>query len=280
MALPVSIASVAGSIVAGLITVRLPLLLEESGLGGEEAISMLGKINGMASPLLCLPLTLIGPISSAIAPRLTAARAVEDRSELCRKTAKSLEAAGIIALPLLGMLAPVSRILLKILFHVDIEERHLFILCLSVAIAAYQGITGAILTGFGLHRWGTFFSLAGSILQLFLMGLWIPKMGIEGYLWAGFMGNLVPFLGNLALIKVPIHPFRAFLRPMLLGGVLLMTERAVMLYMPTYLWSIIPALLTGGTIGILILWIYGYKPKAYLRTLVPKGKTGEKGGTF
>jgi len=271
VALPVSAASVAGSLISGLITVRLPQLLEESGLSSAAAVSELGKIGSMASPLLCLPLTLIGPISSAVAPRLTASRTVENKKDVERKVTKALEAAGMIALPLLGMLTPVSGLILERFFRVAVEEKHLMLLALSAAIGAYQGVSGAILQGLGMHRRGTVLNLLGSLIHLGCMTLWVPKYGLIGYLWAGIPGNLLPLLGNLCFIRVPIPLIKDFLRPVAVGGCVLAVERAVFLYLPKGIPSVLGALTAGGLTFLLTVWVCGYRPGAYFETLIPKG---------
>jgi len=270
LALPVSAASVAGSLISGLITVRLPILLEEYGMMSEEAIGELGKIGSMASPLLCLPLTLIGPISSAVAPRLTASNAKGDSKDVQRKANKAMEAAGMLALPFLGMLMPVSGVILKSLFGVEVEEEKLFILALSVALGAYQSVSGAILHGFGMHRRGTFLNLTGSLVHLICMTCWVPIYGIKGYLWAAIPGSLLPLLGNLCLIRVPIDFKKAFLQPLLVGGAVLVAERAVYLYVPGKFFPLAAALTTGGLVYTFMVWVCGYRPKAYLKTLTPK----------
>ncbi|MBR4867109.1 MAG: oligosaccharide flippase family protein, partial [Clostridia bacterium] len=185
IALPVSLSAVAGNLIGAVITVTLPKRLILYGLGQMDAVAALGVINAMAVPLMYLPLTLIGPISSAVGPKITGSDALGNYEDAERKSVKALEMAGLFAIPMCFSLVPPGIYIMERVFGHALKEGLLLVLGASAVFAAFQSVTSGILVGYGRQKAAMVFNLLGGCLHLGMMWYLTPKMGLWGTLLGG-----------------------------------------------------------------------------------------------
>lgn len=276
IAVPVSLSAVAGNILGSIITVTLPKRLILYGMNREGAVAALGVINAMAAPLMFLPLSLIGPMASAISPKITGSDTLGDRKDAERKSTKALEMTGLIAIPFCFSLVCPGMYIMEVIFDQAVEERILLLLALSAIFAAFQSVTSGILVGYGRQKEAMAFNLLGGGLHLSMMWLLTPRIGLMGTLWGSLAGNVLPvILSFLALrwrisIRIPIE--KAVVRPLGIALCCFFTGRAAWLLGGRSLWGAVGACIVEGGLYLVLILLTGYKPGHYIRTLIPKEK--------
>lgn len=276
LALPVSLSAILGNLISSAITVSLPKRLALAGLTGEESLAALGTVNGMASPLLSLPLAFVYPIGAAVAPRIAARRALGEDKDAERKASKAFETGLLIAFPACLAIYPVSGYLLREVFHGECGERLLLLLTLSAMAAGVQAVSSAVLTGYERQRVSMLTNLSGSLLTF--AGMWTlasdERFGVAGYLVACLLGNILPAAANTLYIRFSLRvriPFRkAFARPFLMAVLSTLPASAVFRMCGESHYAVVLSLFIAFAVDLMLLYVWDYHPIRYLRTLIPK----------
>ena len=258
------------------ITVNLPKRLMLYGWDRMEAVASLGIINAMAMPLMYLPLTLIGPISSAVGPKITGSDALGNHADAARKSVKALEMTGLFAIPMCFSLVLPGMYVMEWVFGHAVKEEVLLVLGASAVFAAFQSVTSGILVGYGRQKEAMGFNLLGGCLHLGMMWYLTPQMGIWGTLLGGLAGNLLPTVLSIGFLRGKLSlavPFgKAIWRPCYISFCCYAIGRAVWLLLGKgFLGSIGSALISAG-IYLLLVRMSGYNPSRYIQTLIPVAK--------
>ena len=285
IALPVSLSALAGNLIASSVTLILPGRLMTAGLSEEEALSAIGRITGMAFPLMLLPLTFVYPVGAAVAPRITGSMALEKRADAGRKAARALEIAALASMPLSFLLIPAGPFLVKTVFGAEVDGKTLFLMALGCVAMAFQTVSSSILTGYGKHRFAMASGLLGGILHLALVWFFAgdPAVGVRAEVIGAAAGSALPALINLLRLAIGLR-LRLSARRLLLGPLFLtipavLCEKAAIRLLGGELPGILLGILTGGIVAAAAAYAWGYRPGRYLRTLIPReGLQKEDGG--
>lgn len=224
VALPVSFAAVINNIISSASTVVLPQRLVKAGLTHSEALSELGKVSGIAMPILILPIAIIGAYTMVIMPNISQSLQKNNYNNITRKINKSFEATGIIGIPTTFFLVFISKPFGRIFFSVDFSYKYMTMIGISVVLLYYQIVSASILNGLGKEKKVVFHSVVGEIVQLiitiFLCS--IPNLHIYGYIIGMIVSPLIASLLNMTYIFENVKfNFRKFIiNPLFCGMVL------------------------------------------------------------
>lgn len=97
--LPVSASALVTNGIASAGAVILPTRLVASGLSRTEAISALGIVSGIASPIMFLPIALLASLCTVAMPQASRYASKHNQSRLQHFTSQSLFATGIVGIP-------------------------------------------------------------------------------------------------------------------------------------------------------------------------------------
>jgi len=81
-AAPVTMIRASNTLVAGLLSIAVPFLLQQTGLSAAESLALFGASVGMALPLIYLPVTVVGSLSYVLVPSLSASYASGDKKSV------------------------------------------------------------------------------------------------------------------------------------------------------------------------------------------------------
>ena len=199
IAAPLSLAAVFINVISSAGAVVLPKRLMASGLSSSEALSALGVVSGMASPLILLPIALVSAVGTVLVPSITAAQARGDDRRVRGLVDKTLTVTGLIALPATALLVPLSPSLARVFFGQSIPLPYMALLGLGAVLSYYQMMTASLLNGIGAQRRSVTAAVCGEALQLALT--WVlaarPSLQIYGYLLAMAISPAPVVLANL-----------------------------------------------------------------------------------
>lgn len=191
---PITFVRTLSSVVTLLLALIVPLGLEKSGLSQVEAISQFGIATGMVMPLVTIPGTLIGSISTALIPEISDAK----NRRATYQINTSLCASIIISTLLIPIFISIGKPLGRLLFENNLSGEMLFFSSLLLVPMGLSQITSSILNATGRERQSMYSYLISSI---FLFGsiIFLPRyVGIY---------SLIIGLGLLALISSSINLF-------------------------------------------------------------------------
>lgn len=226
IALPLSVSALASNAISSAGSVLLPQRLMVAGLTYEQALSALGVVSGMATPLLLLPIALVSAVCTALLPAVTAAQAMGDQRRVQALTGRAIATVGLIAVPATAVLIPLAPYLSELCFGQPLTPGYVTLLGAAAVASYYQMAAGSLLNALGLQRWSVATAVAAELAQLVLLYRWCarPTMGIYGYLLAMLLTGAAAFAVDLQILRrrtgVALRPLRRFGVPLLSGAAL------------------------------------------------------------
>ena len=115
--LPVSASALVTNGIASAGAVILPTRLVASGLSRTEAISALGIVSGIASPIMFLPIALLASLCTVAMPQVSRYASKHNQSRLQHFTSQSLFATGIVGIPATALLLPLAPVIARLFFY-------------------------------------------------------------------------------------------------------------------------------------------------------------------
>lgn len=197
--LPVSASALVTNGIASAGAVILPTRLVASGLSRTEAISALGIVSGIASPIMFLPIALLASLCTVAMPQASRYASKHNQSRLQHFTSQSLFATGIVGIPATALLLPLAPVIARLFFYRAVPTGYFWLIGLSAIFCYYQMITGCLLNGIGRQQFTVMSALSGEALQLVLVYLMAgqPHLRVYGYLIAQCIAPIYVVLCNL-----------------------------------------------------------------------------------
>lgn len=218
IALPITFSRMLSSILRVITALLIPGRLLLSGLDKSTALSVFGKVNGMAMPLLFLPFTFTSALVLNLIPRISEYQEKKNLPLLHRSIGKGIEIAFMVGIPTSCVFYLFSDEIFSILYG---ESSGLYLKNLSILVlflCVYQ-ITTSILQGLGKQFISTIFYVTGMLFQLFCTYFLVanPSYGIEGYILSMvlsfFFISTANFFYLLFYTKIKLQWKRWFLFP-------------------------------------------------------------------
>lgn len=197
--LPVSISALLANGVASAGAIVLPARLVASGLSRAEAVSALGIVSGIASPIMLLPIALLSSLCTVAMPQASRYASCNNMRQLQHFTSQSLFATGIVGVPATALLLPLAPVIARLFFFRAVPVAYFWLIGLSAILCYYQMITGCLLNGTGHQQFTVVTALSGEVLQLVLV-YWLAgdaRLRVYGYLIAQCIAPLYVVLCNL-----------------------------------------------------------------------------------
>lgn len=197
--LPVSASALLTNGIASAGAVVLPARLVASGLSRTEAISALGIVSGIASPIMLLPIALLSSLCTVAMPQASRYASRHSQKQLQYFTSQSLFATGIVGIPATALLLPLAPVIARLFFYRVVPTAYFWLIGLSAIMCYYQMITGCLLNGIGKQQFAVTTALSGEALQLILVYVLAgqPHLRVYGYLIAQCIAPMCVALCNL-----------------------------------------------------------------------------------
>lgn len=202
--LPITLLRIVSSIAGMLISVIVPLRLINVGYSSEQALSLFGIALGMTLPLLYLPNTLVGSLSTALIPDLAKLKAEKNYYEFESKIKSSITFSVFISLLLIPCFMGIGKEIGLFVYNNEMSGVMLEYCALIMLPMGINNITSSILNSMGLEVKSFIHYVLGSVFMI-LGIIFLPKyLGI--YSLAVGMGASLIISGilNLKMIKKEI----------------------------------------------------------------------------
>lgn len=198
---PITLMRVAGSFVQPLIAFIIPARLVAIGYTSSQALSLYGVAMGMTMPLLFIPTTIIGSLSTALVPDISAAIAQNNTSHIEKRITLSMNFALAISalfVPLfLGMGEHIGLFLYDNVLSGSLLQSAAWVL----VPLGLSSMTSSLLNSLGLEN-KSFFSFIIGAIGMFLALWFLPSLlGINALVFGMGINYVISFLLNLRLLK-------------------------------------------------------------------------------
>ena len=258
---PITLMRVVGSMVQPLIAFIIPARLTSIGYTSSQALSLYGVAVGMTMPLLFIPSTIIGSLSTALVPDISAAVAQKNDKHIEERVSSSI----FFALFISAMFVPVFIGMgeqIGLFLYDNIMSGTLLQSAAWVLIPlGFCNITSALLNSLGLEGRSFVNFIIGGIVMF--ISLWIlPSLiGINALVWGMGLNYLVVSLLNFLLLKKHIHTDLKLFKKILKILLILLPSSALTAFVVSLAEYVMPlffTLMIGGITGVTSFVLLAY----------------------
>ncbi len=268
LSLPITLSATVMSLTNLIDTFIVQNLLQGNGLTQIEATTLFGNYTGLAVPMFNLPPVLIYPISAAIVPLLSVAKANKDTTRTSTIMESALKVAVLIGIPCGFGMSVLAEPILQMFYgggeaSAIINATPLLrVLAPSTIFVCILSVTNAILQSCGKERLPLISMLAGAAVKLVTNYILIRHIGMIATPISTFLCYLTVTCINFAFIAkyADIIPNikRVFLKPFICG--ILCAASAIGSYMLYFGFmsatlATVSAIITAGGIYVILLFL-------------------------
>jgi stage V sporulation protein B len=191
LSIPLSTNRLLINILHSIEAVLIPTMLKRSGLSTGDALSTYGTLVGMSVPFIMFPTALINSLAVLLLPTVSEAQAIDNRAVIGSTTAVSIKYSMIIGIISTGIFLLFGKELGISIFHSEEAGSYLMVLAWLCPLIYIATTFGSIINGLGKAHITFINSIVGTIAKILLIIFLIPVRGINGYLIALLVGQLI-----------------------------------------------------------------------------------------
>lgn len=191
LSVPLSANRLLLSILHSIEAILIPTMLRRSGLSAKDALITFGVLNGMSLPFILFPTAVINALAVLVLPTVSEAQAVNNNRVISKATAISSKYSLIIGIISTGVFIAFGKDLGIAIFHNQAAGSYLLILAWLCPFIYLTTTMGSIINGLGKAYLTFINSVIGTLCKIALIIILIPSRGINGYLVALLIGQLI-----------------------------------------------------------------------------------------
>lgn len=199
-AAPVSANRVCMNILGSAEAVLLPLTLQQYGLDAGRALSVYGTLTGMAMAFIQFPSVLTNAVSVMLLSSVSESQAAGNQNQIARTIRRTISFCLPLGIGCMIFFLLSGKFLGRYFFKSEMAGDFIITLAWICPFLYLNSTLHSILNGLGRTSTGFVNNLIGIMIRIFFILVFVPRVGIQGYLW-GILGNqlFVAFLNVNAL---------------------------------------------------------------------------------
>ncbi|QCX33017.1 stage V sporulation protein B [Caloramator sp. E03] len=203
LSLPLALNGILGTIFTAIIAVLIPKRLQIAGFLYEEALSLFGKLEGMALTIAFYPSIVINSLCVLLVPSISEAIAFKKERSITRKMNLSLKVTSLIAFSSAAIFFSIPIRIGTFFYNDEIVGYLLKMLSLGLPLVYIEITLCALLNGMGKQGALLINSIIIAIFELITLYVFIgiPNINIKGYGIDFFCYPIIGILLNLKEIK-------------------------------------------------------------------------------
>lgn len=200
-ALPISANRLVLSIIGTAESLIIPQRLVLYGLTFQESLKVLGRLNGMAAPLVYFPSMIPMALATALVPAIAGAVSAGRFSVANRQISQSIRLTLILGLVFTSFFAVCSHEIAEFIFPGKGVGRVLHLLSFTGVFLYLQQTMLGILNGLARESAILINTLTGSIARIALVWFCLPLWGVDAYIIGVIAGSLITIILNFLEIS-------------------------------------------------------------------------------
>lgn len=260
---PITAVRFLSSLVQPIIALIIPARLIAAGYTSSQSLSVYGVAIGMTMPLLFIPITIVGSLSTALIPDLSAAVESEDSSHIKNRITTSLIITMFIAFLMIPLFIGAGENIGLFFFNNITSGVLLSGAAWMTLPLALTNITSSILNALGMEVKSFINYLIGSIFLFLGICLLPGVIGIRALIVGMGVCVSVTSLLNLIMIKRKTKIKLGILKPMLLMASFCLPSAALTFFVTSLLNGVVPLFFNlaiscslGGAMFVLLCAIF------------------------
>lgn len=205
--IPATLTGIASNAFESASSLLLPSRLLLAGYSRNAALSTIGVLSGVATPLVTMPFCFVMASNNVRLPEISAAFCSNDEVEFKKLISSSFTAAAIAVLLINLPLLPFLQKLSKYFFGITPNQVIINLLSFKTAIIYFQVTSVMVLNAMMKQGLVLAFALIGEFIQLVLIYVLSanPFLHIYGYVIAMILGECLRLIFNLLAIKREVY---------------------------------------------------------------------------
>lgn len=275
---PIAVGDIVSVILGFANSIFIPRRLMAIGYTNSEAVSTLGRISGMAMPLISLPFIVTGAIAINLVPNLSENMALKRYSMVKHNIKFAIKMTLLVAIPVTGLFLFYSQPLGYFIYEDIHVGQFIKFMAYGTVFFALEHTFSGILNGLNKQVAATKNRLIGLTLQVFCIYSLVghPKFGINGYFIGFFLSRWVIFLLDRISIKrrvkLKLDYGDLILKPIMATAIMLVVIyicKTVLVGIGFQgLIGLLISIVAGGLAYILVLFATGAIPRKLLERLL------------
>lgn len=183
-------------------SVLIPAMLKRSGLTTEMALSTYGTLVGMSMPFIMFPTAVINALAVLLLPAVSEAQAMDNEYLIGKTSSVSIKYSLLIGIISTGIFLIFGKNLGLYIFNNEEAGRYLIVLAWLCPLIYLTTTLGSIINGLGKTHVTFANSITGTLIKIIIIIILVPKKGINGYLTALLIGQLiVTFMDSFYIVR-------------------------------------------------------------------------------
>ncbi len=201
--IPATATAVIGTAFESISTLILPQRLIVAGYVRESAISAIGALNGIISPIIAMPMCFIGAMNTVRQSKLASAAAINDFTSVKKFIGISICSVLTVVTIFYGTLGLYVDKMIDSIYGFTPNSKIIIMLCIKMIMVFFQITCMMILNSLMMQKMVLLFTTFGEAVQMILIYVLAanPFLHIYGYIFASIAGESIKLLLCFHVIK-------------------------------------------------------------------------------
>ncbi len=252
--LPITGIRVAGSFIQPLVGLIIPARLISIGYTSSQAMSLYGVAVGMTLPLLFVPTTIIGSLSTALIPDISTALAKNDTNYIQSRARTSILFAIFVSALFIPAYMGVGELAGLFLYDNVLSGTLLQAAAWIMLPMGITNISSALLNSLGLEVKSFINYVIGAVFMFIAMWFLPGLIGINALVWGMGISFVVTALLNIRMIKKKTKIKLKLFKPLFILSLLIVPSAALSSFVTSLCNNFFPSFISiclGGGIAVL-----------------------------
>lgn len=205
MAIPLTLNRVASALFGTAENLLIPARLQVYGLSQSESISLLGRLTGMAMPLITFPSSLLTALATALMPAISESYALKNNVRIKSSLYQSLNITAIVSMYTTFIFIVFSNEIGILIYSQSEIGQMLKTLAIICPFIYTQVTLSAVLNGLGEQLFIFKTGITSSIINIGAIYFAIPIYGITGFIYPWIINTIFFTFANIMKISKRIN---------------------------------------------------------------------------
>lgn len=200
ISIPISFNRLIASIMGATESILIPQRLLAGGLNYKESLQELGKLSGMANPLIFFPTVITSALATTLVPAISEAVSVKNYRMANFRISKALRISFVMGFVFTFIFMCFSHEIANLLYPKENVGTILYQMSFTCVFIYIQQTFIGILNGFEKQREALRSSLISDVIRIGFIYFAVPQVGIKGYVWGIITSSIIVCVLNLRVI--------------------------------------------------------------------------------
>lgn len=188
------------SIMSTIETIYIPSSLVLSGLSWTQSIESLGKLSGMAMPLILFPSIVTNSLATTLIPAISQGLATKNLNSINFRISKSICLTSALGFVFMITFMSFPHQINHLVYKTTDVSSILYMLSFSTILLYLNQILQGILNGLNEQAFSLISSTICYVTRILFVFIIIPKFGIPGFIFGFILALSISFILNLVMV--------------------------------------------------------------------------------